>query len=120
MPLIGGMIGVGIGDGLEKYPAGPTKWEITAGLYYGSAKSFYVYKVDNVDMSRLDVRILDWTGQPSSDGRVEFRNGGVWGSVCKKKIQDSAVKMICVTLGYSDGILKNPEDDEDRKFCLSY
>jgi len=62
MPLVGGVIGVGIGAGLEKYAAGPTKWEITAALMYGSAKSFYVYKVDNVDMARLDVRILDWTG----------------------------------------------------------
>jgi hypothetical protein len=24
MPLVGGMIGIGIGSGLEKYPAGPT------------------------------------------------------------------------------------------------
>jgi len=54
-------------------------------------------------MAESDIRILDFNGQPSYEGRVEFRINGRWGSVCKRKITASAGKMICKTLGFVDG-----------------
>jgi hypothetical protein len=50
MPLVGGMIGVGIGDGLEKYPAGPT---VTIVLIFRNGKSQQVFttEVQRVFMS---------------------------------------------------------------------
>jgi hypothetical protein len=38
-------------------------------------------KVDNIDFSKSDVRILDDNGEPSYEGRLEFRVGGRWGTV---------------------------------------
>jgi len=36
MPLTGGIIGICIGQGLEKYPEGPPRFGITASLGYSS------------------------------------------------------------------------------------
>lgn len=66
------------------------------------------------------MRILDFDGVPSHTGRVEFRINGKWGSVCKKKISASAGKMVCITLGYLDGVIKNPNDDAYKGFCKSF
>jgi hypothetical protein len=66
-----------------------------------------VYKIDNVDFAKKDIRILDSTGQPSHAGRVEFRVNGRWGSVCNKNNQESAIKMMCTTLGYLGNYILN-------------
>lgn len=43
--------------------------------------SFTTIKINNIDFSKSDLRILDKKGEPSFSGRVEFRVGGRWGSV---------------------------------------
>jgi len=103
MPLTGGIIGIGVGLGIQKYPAFKPQKGLEINEFKVSAKSFYTFKVDNVDMAQSDIRILDYNGQPSYEGRVEFRINGRWGSVCKRKITASAGKMICKTLGFVDG-----------------
>jgi hypothetical protein len=85
-----------------------------------SAKSFYTFKIDNTDMAAKDIRILDFNGKSSWRGRVEMRLNGRWGSICKKQIEDSAGKMMCVTLGFKDGKIKNPDDDGDAGFCKEW
>jgi hypothetical protein len=85
-----------------------------------SAKSFFTFKIDNTDMAAKDIRILDFNGKSSWRGRVEMRLNGKWGSICKKQIEDSAGKMMCVTLGFKDGKIKNPDDDGDAGFCKEW
>jgi len=117
IPLSGGVIGIGIGVGLPKYPGRPEKYGMTVVEHMDSAKSYYVFKIDNIDMAVKDIRIVDHNGFIAPKGRVEFRQNGVWGSVCNKNIQDSAVKMMCVTLGFKDGKKLNPADDSVTGFC---
>jgi hypothetical protein len=90
--------------------------EIGAGK--SSAKSFSVVKVDNIDMADLDVRILDFMGQPTHFGRVEFRLDGIWGSLCFRGMSQSAGRRICRDLKYKDGTLMNPTEGGDA-FCKS-
>jgi len=85
-----------------------------------SAKSFFTYKIDNVEFAQKDIRILDDLGHVNFQGRVEFRVNGKWGSVCKRKITASAGRMICITLGYMDGIIKNPLDDDEKGYCKTH
>lgn len=63
---------------------------------------------------------MDDLGFISFQGRVEFRVNGKWGSVCKRKISASAVRMMCITLGFLDGIIKNPADDNDKGYCETH
>jgi hypothetical protein len=58
-------------------------------------KSFYTIKVDNYDMAEKNVRIIDFKGQPNSQGRVEFRNNGEWGTGCARGSEENAVRTIC-------------------------
>jgi len=39
-----------------------------------SAKSFYTIKIDNFDMAELNIRIVDFEGNPNAEGRLEMRN----------------------------------------------
>jgi len=71
-------------------------------------------------MAVKDIRIVNNEGKISHNGRVEFRQNGRWGTVCKKNIQDSAAKMMCITLGFKDGKIKNSPDDQQTGFCASY
>jgi len=84
MPLFGGVIGIGIGQGLHYYEAGAAILGIEASKYDLSKRSFMTVKIDNVDMARLHLRLLDPQGNPASKGRVEMRLNGVWGTVCNK------------------------------------
>jgi len=86
MPAFGGVIGVGIGAGLDKYPSNEPVNGKDIGEYQKSRKSFFVYKVDNVDFSAKDLRILNAFGKPSHEGRIEIRLNGRWGTICSKKI----------------------------------
>lgn len=86
MPLIGGVVGVGIGVGLEKYPSGEPRLGINVGEHQKSRKSFFVYKIDNIDFAAKNLRIVNHLGKPSHEGRVEIRVNGKWGSVCRKEI----------------------------------
>jgi len=59
MPFHGGIIGVGITPGLKKYSSGRTIMGIKAIAFGESTKSFYTMKIDNVDMVRNNMRIVD-------------------------------------------------------------
>jgi len=85
--------------------------------FKASKKSFYTFKIDNVDMAAKDIRILNSDGIPAATGRVEFRVNGEWGSVCKRDITHSAAKIMCATLGYVDGKIMNPANDAMKGFC---
>jgi len=84
MPPSGGVIGVGIGVGLQKYPAAKERMGVKIVEHQDSAKSFYTFKIDNVDFAAKDIRILDYNGKSNWKGRVEMRLNGRWGSICKK------------------------------------
>jgi len=84
MPLTGGVVGVGIGVGLPLYPAAKETYGIKIVEHAESAKSFYTFKIDNIDMAMKDIRIVDDKGKISHKGRVEMRLNGRWGSICKK------------------------------------
>lgn len=108
MPVLGGIVGVGIFIGLNKYDKGGKINGIEVGSGSNSDKSFGVVKVDNIDMVDLDMRIVDYLGMPSHFGRVDFRLDGVWGSICSKGMAQSAARRICRDLQYKDGRLMNP------------
>ena len=122
MPYIGGVIGIGISHGLNSYEAGHPYAGLEVKSYKSSSKSFFTFKVDNVDFVNTDFRILDQRGGPSHIGRLEFRINGVWGSVCSKKMTNSAAKRICRQLRYQDGTLKSMLSDPTARnsFCRTY
>jgi len=107
MPWHGGVIGVGIQSGLEKYSKGRIISGLQAKAFGPSAKSFYTIKVDNIDMARENIRVVDQDGLIASQGRLEVRSQGVWGSVCAVGVESSAVRTICRQLKYLDGAMKN-------------
>jgi len=74
MPFHGGVVGVGITPGLNTYSAGRTISGLRAVAFGASSKSFYTMKIDNVDMARSNIRIVNDDGLISSYGRVEVRN----------------------------------------------
>ncbi len=88
--------------------------------YYGKpAKSYTIAKVDNVDLSERDIRILNAEGKYSNEGRVEMRINGKWGPVCNKSNNADSAQRICMDVGYNYGSWANP-DDKQNSFCKSY
>jgi len=74
-----------------------------------SKKSFTLSKTDNVDFCASDIRILNYKGEMSNEGRVEFRNNGQWGTACAKNMNGYAARVICRHLNYKDGRLINTD-----------
>lgn len=123
MPPFGGLIGIGVMTGLSAYEKAPSYMGLEIKAHKASAKSFITYKVDNPDFMSSDVRILDQRGTPSHIGRLEFRLNGVWGTVCSKKMTNSAAKRICRQLKYQDGSIKGTSLDSSEStsaFCRTY
>lgn len=119
----GGIISISIFPALEKYVA-PSKKDRKSNLikvvsFFGKPqKSYSVAKVDNVDLSEKDMRILDNKGDYSNEGRVEVRVNGKWGTICNKGNNLLAAKRICKDLGYNDGMWANP--DGTPGFCSRF
>ena len=44
-------------------------------------KSFFTFKVDNIDFVSSDMRIVDFAGELASEGRIEIRINGKWGTI---------------------------------------
>lgn len=122
MPLTGGVIGIGVTHGLNDYQKAPNYADLEIRAHKVSKRSFFTYKVDNVDFMESDMRILDNKGFPSAVGRLEFRKNGIWGSVCSKKMTQSAAQRVCRQLKYQDGTLKSLSVDStgDNHFCRSF
>jgi len=74
MPFHGGVIGVGITPGLQKYFKGRSINGITANGWGKSDRSFYTMRIDNIDMAKSNVRIVDHEGLNSYVGRLEVRS----------------------------------------------
>ena len=106
MPFFGGVIGVGITRGLSNYEKGGKVFGIEIKQFKQAKKSFYTFKIDNVDFAEKDVRILNSEGIPAPAGRVEFRLDGRWGSICSRGMTASAARTICRSLKFQDGTLK--------------
>jgi len=66
-------------------------------------------KIDNLDMSEKNVRIVDFKGQPSFKGRVEFRVNGNWGTLCSASTEPKMATVLCKSLKYVSGIYRNTE-----------
>ena len=122
VPPCGGLIGIGVAHGLTSYDASPDKLlGVQVETFKKSEKSFFTYKIDNVDFAETDIRILGADGLPAYTGRVEFRLDGYWGSVSSRGSSNSAARLMCRKLGYIDGIMKNPPPEEDHgSFCSTY
>jgi hypothetical protein len=52
------------------------------------------------------------------EGRVEFRNNGLWGSTCASGMNSYAARVICKMLKYTDGRLINTESNV--KVCKAH
>lgn len=78
--------------------------------------SFTTIKINNPDMAKSDIRILDEEGLPNFQGRVEFRVGGKWGSVGNEGTNSSFGKLVCRALNYKDGEVLNSKKD----FCTDF
>lgn len=123
MPFFGGIIGIGVSHGLKSYQASAKYGGLEIKSYKSSSKSFFTYKVDNVDFMSSDLRILDNRGTPNFMGRLEFRQNGIWGTVCSKKMTQSAAKRICKQLKYQDGTLKSYDSvgsNSQNPFCRTF
>lgn len=105
----GGIISLSIYPGLKFYGVAPgarpdRKKNITISTAITNVKkSFTVAKVDNPDLVEKDFRILDHNGKLSYEGRLEIRINGVWRTICNRRLDLSAARMICRELGYNDG-----------------
>jgi len=118
IPLYGGIIGVNILTGLNKYEEGHLYHGIKTEKMAQSSKSFTTIKIDNVDFAESDIRILNADGESSSAGRLEFRQNGIWGTVCMKGMNDYAARLICRQLKYGDGRLVKEENKDT--ICAGY
>jgi len=58
-------------------------------------KSFFTFKVNNIDFVSSDMRIVDFSGELTSEGRVEIRINGVWGTINSKGMNGYAARTIC-------------------------
>lgn len=117
-PFSGGVIGVGIVQGIEKYDKAPYIHGLEVKSGSKSKRSFFTFKVDNVDFCDRDIRIIDNEGMPSHRGRIELRLNGKWGTICAKGTTEKIGREVCRMLKYQDGIMKNPPDASD--FCSSF
>jgi hypothetical protein len=90
--------------GMEVVQGNSSKW------------SFSTIKMNNPDFSKSDLRILDDKGEPSFEGRVEFRVDGKWGTVSNEGTTDSFARLVCRTLLYKDGDKLNNK----KSFCSSH
>ena len=72
MPLHGGIIGISILGGLSSYESNIDKEKTfkinVLPLAEGSALSFTTYKIDNIDFSEKEIRIIDSQARPSFVG----------------------------------------------------
>ena len=106
--------------GLSKYQPGGVMFGVTVKNYENAKKSFVTMKIDNVDMIESNLRILDFKGQLSSFGLVEFRVKGVWGSINAKGTNKNAVKNICKQMGYLTGNKVNGDTASQLMVCENY
>lgn len=121
MPIVGGLISVIVLPGQKSYDMYPPVDGVVIGQAEEAAWSFSTLKVNNVDFSKSDVRILDSQGDPSAIGRVEFRVGGRWGTVSKVGTNKDFARQVCRTLLYEDGVIENMDSKcsvyNDKNFC---
>ena len=121
----GGIISISIFPGLEKYVIldnktkhNPTEKIKTNSFYGKPKKSFSLAKVDNVDLSERDIRILNAEKKYSNEGLVEMRINGKWGPICNKANNALSAERICKDLGYNSGFWAN--QDHKSGFCKNY
>jgi len=92
---------------------------LSAGSYAEADKSFYTMRIDNFDMAEFEMRIIDFEGYPAAQGRLEFRNQGIWGTVCAVGCDTNSARTICREFKFLDGMKKNT-DGEGLKMCDLY
>lgn len=63
-------------------------------------------------MAELNMRIISFDGLPHYRGRLEFRQQGVWGSVCSNGCNGNTARAACRELKYQDGVMKNGEGEQ--------
>lgn len=117
IPEYGGLISISTFPGLDEYKV-PHRIQKQIGRITikgfeegNSSKSFVVAKVDSIDLIEKDIRIVSWDGTLKNQGRIEFRNQGVWGTVCNLGNNPKSAELICKDMGYKDGKWISGDDD---------
>lgn len=113
MSVYGGIIQLNISNGLNEYIGKSLINNLTALPFQKSRRSFTVSRVENIDMVRTDVRILNNRGEMSSLGRLEIKKDGVWGTVCGIGLSEMSATVVCKDLGYENGIYLNNYNNDD-------
>ena len=126
MSLYGGIISISIFAAYKQYTIPKDFPEKVHGINVkaymkGDAKKSYVLaKIDNIDIVEKDIRIVNEKGELSSQGRLEMRYEGVWGTICMLGNDKKSAKVICKELGYKDGEWLNPSGQAGKEFCKSF
>lgn len=107
IPRSGGVMGVIRLAGQSSFDSANRSYGMQVVQGNASKWSFSTIKMNNPDFSKSDLRILDDKGEPSFEGRVEFRVDGKWGTVSNEGTSDSFARQVCRALLYKDGDKKN-------------
>ena len=104
MSHYGGIIGVGKVNGPDFFDGANKNMRVrgievnkgslltdgTKGIF-----SYYTFKIDNVDFSKKNIRILNNKGEIDYQGRVEIRTDGQWGTLSETDSKKSYAQVAC-------------------------
>ena len=63
--------------------------------------AFYTIRVDGLDFYKKNMRVVNYLGEPSNEGRLEVRVEGVWGTISYNPKNEKFVKLVCKHLGFT-------------------
>ncbi len=112
--LYGGVMSISIFPAFEYYTLPKNTKNRIKGIevkayHHAAKKSFALARIDNVDLVKKDMRILNQKGEFSHEGRLEMRYEGIWGTICSLGNNRRSAEVICKDMGYKSGRWKSPK-----------
>ena len=125
MPFYGGIVGVNKVSSPESFDAAKRTIKgitVSTGSLEAAGNrgyfAFTVFKVDNIDFSQRNVRIVNSKGEPDYSGRVEMRANGEWGTVNKQDTDLEFAQLVCELLGFQNAVKEeNCASFQGQNYC---